>query len=107
MRYEQRGYNSRFPVIIKDTWKIGELVPEWLSDRAKINYIDDNTGNVGLDLVETNNGGYIIRDSSGSSDLVHLISRDDLVCCDIMNNIFSLTKKQIELLYDPKPTAKS
>lgn len=97
--YKQRGRNNNFPGEIL-AWKIGDPVPEWLSDRASIAYIDDVTGNVGLNMTETSSGGYIIKDASGTADLVKLVSREDYVCKSTDNDrIFSLSHLQLSLLY--------
>lgn len=96
---KQRGRNDSFPDEIL-VWKIGDPVPEWLSDRASIAYIDDVTGNVGLNMTETSTGGYIIKDASGMADLVKLVSREDYVCKSTDNDrIFSLSHIQLGLLY--------
>ena len=39
MTYKQRGRNDKYPAKI-EVWRIGEKVPEWLSDRAKVKFID-------------------------------------------------------------------
>jgi hypothetical protein len=83
-----------------ETWKYSDPVPEWLSDRAKINAIDSNTGNPLIDITETNTGGYEVKDSTGRDILFRTKNRNDLVCfCSKTNRIFVLTSIQAHLIY--------
>ena len=59
MTYKQRGKNNKYPAKI-EVWRIGEKVPEWLSDRAKVKFIDGE-GNVTLDRRDRGDGSYEIR----------------------------------------------
>ena len=95
--FKQRGYNSKYPDNIV-TWRYGETVPEWLSDIAKVNAINDNTNKVNLFTRDTNTGGYEILDSSGTSVLVRTVKKSDFVCKSD-KIIFSLTEEQFNLLY--------
>lgn len=98
VKYKQRGYNSLFPNEI-EVWKYGEEVPEWLSDRARIKFVD-GYGNAILDLIDNTKGGYEIKDSSGTSVLARTTSREDYICFEKSSGtIFSLTPIQLKLLY--------
>lgn len=95
---KQRGRNSNYPETC-ETWKYGEKIPDWLSDKAKINAIDSRSGNPELDLIETKSGGYEIRTSSGENVLLKTKSRSDLVCYSPEKGIFVLTEEQANLIY--------
>ena len=98
--YKQKGYNSSFPDEII-TWKFGENIPEWLSDKAKVSFVDGE-GNITLDTNDTTTGGFEVIDSTGSSVLVRVESKRDSVCVDKKNTggrIFPLSEKQLDLLY--------
>lgn len=100
--YVQRGWNEKYPAKII-TWKLGQPVPEWLSDLAKIAAIDANTNRVYLQTRDNNQGGYELLTSSGNSKLVTTKSRSDVICKDIsrkIGGIFSLTPIQFRLLYE-------
>lgn len=98
-KYVQYGFNPSWPLEI-ETWSYGEKVPEWLSDEAKVLFID-GSGNITLETRELNTGGFEIMKSSGSEVLVKLINKTDLVAYDLKTSrIFPITKKQLELLYD-------
>lgn len=94
--YKQRGLNKKYPKEIH-TWKIGEKVPEWLSDRAKVKFIDGE-GNVTLDRRDGGDG-YEIISSDGIHPLVTVKERMGVVCFGD-NKIFSLKERQLELLYE-------
>ena len=93
---KQRGYNSKYPSEIK-TWRLGEKGPEWLSDVAKIKFIDGE-GNVTIERRELNTGGYEIIGSDGVSILVKTSSASDYVCLGD-NHIFTLSEIQLKILY--------
>lgn len=102
MIYTQLGHNDKYPEKIY-TWKLGEAVPDWLSDKAKINFIDGD-GNLTLDTHETSSGGFEIINSGGTGTLVTLRSKKDYVCVGVKKEediIFPLTQTQLELLYEP------
>lgn len=94
---KQRGYNDKYPETI-EAWRLNEKIPEWLSDRAKITFID-GSGNVTLDKTDDPDGGYAIKDASGTRELVRTKSKDDYVCFG-NNKVFSLSRKQLEILYE-------
>lgn len=100
--YSQSGYNDKFPGSIK-VWRVGDKIPEWLSDRAKIEFVDGD-GNLTLSTLETSTGGIEIMDSSGKNVLIKLNNKSDYLCIseDESGNIFSLSEKQINLLYKKK-----
>lgn len=94
---KQLGYNKKYPETV-DTWKFGSTsVPEWLSDRAKVKFIDGE-GNLTLDILETNTGGYEIKNTEGTGALLLVPGKDDFVCYGD-GKIFSLTPVQFKLLY--------
>ena len=100
-RYKQRGYNKKYPLKII-TWQLGEAVPEWLSNIAKVGAIDSGTGELKLEMRDTNTGGFELLDSSGSISLVKTKGKFDLICKDLdsLGNIFSLTPLQFNLIYE-------
>ena len=93
----QRGMNSKYPEKI-NTWRLGENIPEWLSDRAKVLFIDGD-GNITLDLLKLDTGGVEIKNSDGKGILVKMETGDSVLCYSNGKNIFSLKPKQLELLY--------
>lgn len=98
--YKQKGYNSNFPEEIL-TWRWGEIVPEWLSDKARVKFVDGD-GNITLETNDTTTGGFEVIDSTGSSVLVKLESKNDSVCInkkEISGRVFPLSKIQLDLLY--------
>ena len=92
----QRGMNNLYPEKI-ETWKVGEKVPEWLSDNAKVLSLDDE-GNIRLDTNKLSTGGIAIKNSSGFGVLVELKTINSIVCYS-PGKIFSLKPEQLELLY--------
>jgi hypothetical protein len=97
--YKQRGKNDLFPEQV-NIWIRGNVVPEWLSDLAKVKFIDGE-GNKYLEMSEFSNGGYDIKDSGGVGSLVKASSRDSIICIG-GGKIFSLTPKQFSLIYKPE-----
>lgn len=98
-RYKQIGYNNKYPIIV-ETWKIGEKIPDWLSDVSKVSFIDGN-GDVTLDWIKNDTGGVEIKDSTGINILIKTDKATDIICKDINNsNIFHLSKEQFDLLYE-------
>lgn len=93
----QKGRNYNFPESIQ-IWRKGEKVPEWLSDRACITSIDMKLG-YNLKYRNTTTGGYEILDSSGIDVLVRSKNIDDYICLGDNGKIFSLSPKQLNLLY--------
>ena len=97
MIFVQCGRNDKYPEQI-ETWRRGETVPEWISDNCKIIGIE------GTSLIpefrKVINGGYEIVKENGSA-LVSTKSDSDFICFG-NNKIFSLTPKQLELLYTEK-----
>lgn len=98
MIYIQKGKNNKYPQTIEDTWKLGDLVPEWLSDIAKVGSIDSETNTVSLITRDTTTGGYEIIDSSGSYNILTTKTKEDIICKSGAK-IFSLTPIQFNLLY--------
>ncbi len=98
MSYKQRGRNDKYPEMI-ETWKIGEKVPVWLSDRAKVKFIDGN-GDVTLDRRDRGDGSFEIIGASGVQTLVTVSERSGVVCFG-GGRVFSLRERQLEILYEP------
>lgn len=98
--YRQKGENNKYPREI-ETWKFGELIPEWLSDTAKVLYQDGGTGEIHLDTTPLNTGGFEIKDSGGIGVLVKVMHKEDFVCRDLIKRapLFTLTPIQLNLLY--------
>jgi hypothetical protein len=97
MTYKQRGRNDKYPAKI-EVWRIGDKVPEWLSDRAKVKFIDGE-GNVTLDRRDRGDGSYEIIGASGVQTLVTVEERSGVVCFGD-GRIFSLRERQFEILYE-------
>ena len=93
----QRGENPKYPEEIV-YWRVGMKVPEWLSDQARVKFIDGE-GNITLEKRDRVEGGYEILGSDGISILVRTKGMGDYICFDGRSRIFSLTEKQMELLY--------
>ncbi len=96
MSYKQRGQNEKYPVEV-EIWRLGDKVPEWLSDRARIKFIDGE-GNMTLDRRDHGSGGFEIISADGIHPLVNISERDGVVCFGD-GRIFGLRKRQFEILY--------
>lgn len=79
MKYRQKGYNCLWPWEI-ETWRIGEKVPEWLSDIALVEFIDGE-GNITLRTRSISNGGYEILQAGidKAITLVRVNKKEDFV----------------------------
>ena len=95
---KQKGRNDRYPRTIQ-TWRKGEVVPEWLSDIAKIAGLVGKSGNPSLDVIPITSGGYQIRDSSGTGILISVSNERDYVCRGDDGKLFTLSPTQLKLLY--------
>jgi len=101
MTNKQIGENSKYPQEVI-TWKLGEVVPEWISDRAKVTALEATTNNVQIDLRNTNTGGYEIIDADGINTLVKSNGKEDIICREALHKtskIFSLSPIQFKLIY--------
>lgn len=96
----QRGENNKYPMEI-ETWKFGEKIPEWLSDRANVKFIDGE-GNITLNTRDLNNNGREIISSDGVNTLIRLNTADSYVCFSKSHPLISLRPIQLELLYVEK-----
>lgn len=99
-RYKQSGFNPNYPDTI-EVWEYGaSSVPDWVSDKSKVTFID-GIGNVTLETHDTSTGGVEIIDSTGTAPLVRLKSKTDLICRDPEDDIhiFILSRIQLNLLY--------
>ena len=99
--YKQKGKNNKYPTTIQ-VWKLGDSVPEWLSNIAKVGAINENTGELSLFTRDTNTGGFELLDSGGTISLVKTKSRKDYVCKPLESRgpVFSLTPLQLKMLYE-------
>ncbi len=98
----QRGVNPDWPYTIleEDTWKLGEDIPEWLSDRAHITILSGD-GIKNLGTRETSGGGIEIIDSGRVGTLVTLDKKDWIVIFD-GNSVKSLSPDAMKFLYKLK-----
>lgn len=96
--YVQTGKNDAWPKEI-EIWKLGDPIPEWLSDQGKISFVDGE-GNLTLETHETSSGGLEIVGSSGTGALVVMRDKKDYVAYG-EGKIFSLSDIQLNLLYKP------
>lgn len=76
-RWKQKGYNCLFPPVI-EVWKWGEPVPEWLSDRAAIQFIDGE-GNITLKTRGISKGGFEVIEAGTGEALVRVGSKEDYI----------------------------
>lgn len=110
--YKQRGLNEKYPKEI-EVWKVNdEYIPEWISDRAKVESVKEN-GSLKIGIRETNDGGVEIINSNGTGILVRVENKEEDYICfskneekNIIKGVFSLTKHQLELLYEKYPDTK-
>ena len=93
----QRGRNDKYPEKI-ETWKKGQRVPEWLSDRAKIELVDLGNEDKILKMTNLSSGGYELYDASGKNVLTRVPEENGYVCFGD-SKIFSLSQRELELLY--------
>ena len=77
MKYRQKGYNCLYPPKI-ETWRLGEKVPEWLSDRAAIEFIDGE-GNITLKTRSLSGGGFEIIQAGGRETLCKVSKKEDYI----------------------------
>ena len=96
-RYKQSGSNPDWPQIIEDTWKYGEPVPEWLSDRAHVTIISGD-GIKNIEIRENSTGGFEVVDSGKIGSLVSLRQKDWFVIFD-GKRISSISPEQLLFLY--------
>lgn len=93
----QRGKNNKYPEQI-EIWKLGNKVPEWLSDICKVDFVDGE-GNLTLNLTETTTGGYELKTSDGKNTLIVVNNKKDYICYCPGTKIFVLSEAQLNLLY--------
>lgn len=94
MIYVQSGRNDKYPKQI-ETWRKGESLPSWISDNCKI--IGMEGTNLIPEIRGVHGGGYEIVRENGSA-LVSTKNEKDYICLGD-GKIFSLTEKQLNLLY--------
>lgn len=99
MLLKQSGENKNYPEIC-DAWKMGEPIPEWLSDSARVKEIKED-GTVVLSTSTTSSGGVMILGHQGPTDiLVTLKSEESWIIHSKTHKLISLTDLQLRLLYD-------
>lgn len=103
--YIQRGENSDYPKEIRVWRKISKLSPpSWMTDICKVVSIDN--GYYQLEVRKFNTGEYEYL-APDLTPIVHVSDDSDYICYGDINKyrknyIFSLTPKQLNLLYKPK-----
>lgn len=97
-KLKQTGFNPNFP-LEAETWKPGEKVPEWLSDRAKISGFDGE-GNIMLDIKTDERGRIHIRDTYRPIDLVTLENSESIIIYGEGFSLKVLNQEQIDFLYE-------
>ena len=95
--YIQRGENPDWPHIIYGQWKIGEKIPEWLSDRAHVTIVTGD-GIKNIETRETSSGGIEIIDSGKIGILATLRKKDWLIIYD-GKSVKSIGPEQFNILY--------
>jgi hypothetical protein len=95
---QQIGENKKYPQKAL-VWEYGMKVPEWLSDQAKVKFIDGE-GNITLETQMSNIGSIGILDCSGKKTLVTLKDSGSVLIYEKSYGIMSLTKRQLNLLYE-------
>ena len=93
---KQRGRNEKYPNEIK-AWRLGEPIPTWLSDMAKVKDVKEN-GSMVIDIrmADDDRGFEIIKPDN--QILIRTNKNSDIICFG-NNQLFVLTEKQLELLY--------
>lgn len=74
----QVGRNEKYPMVV-EIWQLGDPIPEWLSDRARIKFID-GYGNKTLETRPTNGGKGLEIIASENNKLVELEDKRGYVC---------------------------
>ena len=92
---KQRGRNEKYPNEIK-IWKLGDPVPSWLSDLAKVKKIKQY-GSIVIDIIMIDRGGFEIKDPTNQL-IAKTTNNSDFICFGD-KKIFVLTEKQLNLLY--------
>lgn len=96
-KLKQWGKNKNFPDRV-ETWNIGEVVPEWLSDRANIVGFS-KTGSLLLNMWQDDRGRYHIMDTAKPHiELLIIPSKDHTVLYG-SGKLFVLGPKEIDFLY--------
>jgi hypothetical protein len=100
-KYKQSGRNDKYPDEIS-IWKITDMekIPEWIIDNCKIKNITADSKII-LQTRNTNTGGVEFITADGNNVLFSTKTKDSYACYDYKTKkIFSLTKDQLDLLYD-------
>ena len=98
LKLKQWGHNPNFPEIA-ETWKVGERVPEWLSDQAKVSGFDP-TGGILLETHTDQSTGKIhIKDTYRPIDLIVLDSKDHIVIYGKGYPLKALSPIQVDMIY--------
>jgi hypothetical protein len=92
---KQIGKNNKYPEEIL-VWKKGESIPSWLSDVCNIIKLGEN-GEPILDMRKSGEGYELI--TSGTNQILVKVNNEEDWVCFGDKRIFSLSNKQLELLY--------
>lgn len=103
-RYKQRGYNCLYPPVI-EIWRLGEKVPEWLSDRAAIQFIDGE-GNITLKTRGISKGGFEIIEAGTGEVLVRVGSKDGFVYFPILSELKNYPAPNLAEPWTQSPSTK-
>ena len=96
-KLKQWGYNPDYPIEVEG-WKIGEKVPDWLSDVAKVSGFDGKTGDILLDMWTDKQGKFHIKDTYRPIDLLVIPNTDSMVVYGD-GKLIVLDPEEIDFLY--------
>lgn len=97
---KQSGKNDKYPEEIL-VWRVNDTknIPEWIVDNCKVKNITEDQ--IIIDTRNTNTGGLEFLTSGSNGVLFSTKTKEDYACYDPKTKkIFSLTEKQLELLYE-------
>lgn len=100
IKYRQCGKNDKYPEEIM-VWKVNDTknIPDWIIDSCKVK--DMSEGQIILDTRNTNTGGLEFITAGSNSILFSTKTKEDYACYNKdTKKIFSLTEKQLNLLYE-------
>ena len=95
----QKGYNPDYPKEAYIWTPSNPIIPEWISDRAKVIGFSES-GEPILYTRPKSSGGFEILDTTGGSVLVSLRTEDSWVLYSTSHPLMSVTPHQLELLYE-------
>lgn len=97
--HTQKGWNDAYPEKV-EVWCLGIYpVPDWIVSNCKISSLTGD-GDPVPEFRRNDNGGYeLISSANQSIVFVRTNKMDDFICYGD-NKVFSLTRKQFDLLYE-------